>query len=391
VQQRSTAIAAVLSALNVPHRIVNSATAFETEFRCGTWNAYWISGGAIKLSIQLAKELREAVRRGEGLIMDGVHDSRNQLLHPIAGVRQIGKLPGQGYTAAIEPGRVFDASVLAALPTLGQPTRFEPTTGQVAGTFGTDPAIVQSTWGEGHGMLFAFDLAAMLAAPGGATHPQHLALLEAGLRTLGSTSPLTQGDVALLASEVVNRGSHAVDIEVRASLPTGVSYVNAQPQAELIAATPTSPAQVIWRTTLIVGASVELKLRVRIDASSGTLELPVKVNSLSATAEPKLQATVAHELVVQAAATLIDAAVLAIQALAPSAANDRAARNKALSAAQQARQYVLQGNPAAALVEWITAADAIAGVASDDIATLAAAQLGIARAMEASTDALCTP
>ena len=81
----------------------------------------------------------------------------------------------------------------------------------------------------------------------------------------------------------------------------------------------------------------------------------------------------------------------AIQALAPMRANDLAARDKALTAATTARTQLSQGNAAAALGKWIEAADWIAGISSEDVATLGAAQLAVARALEAASDRLCRP
>lgn len=390
VQQRVAAIDAMLNALQVPHRIVTSAAAFDSEFHCGTYNAYWISGGAIKFSNQLATELREAVRRGEGLIVDGVHDSRNRLLHPVAGVKQIGKLPGQDYSAVVPPGNEFEAGVL---PTRGQPTRFELTTGWAAAQFSnrSDPALIVNRYGEGSSVLLAFDLAAMIAAA--PTDVQLTSLVDTALQTLASSAnPVSSGDVVRLGTEVVNRGTHEVDIEVRATLPSGASFVDALPlPAEVIAPQPGGSTQLTWRATLPVGGSLGLLMRVRVNMAQGNLDIPVMVYSLSANAAPQLQGSVTHSLSVSAASAVVDDAVAAIERLAPSRANEVAARRRALSAANQARQYLLQGNASAALAEWIKAADDIAGISSGDLAMIAAAQLGVARAMEVTNDRRCVP
>jgi hypothetical protein len=394
VQQRSQALSAVLTTLGVSHRIVSTAADFETELRCGAYNAYWLSGGAVKLSNQAAKELREALRRGEGLVADGVHDSRNQLLHSAAGVKQIGKLPGSGYAAIIAAGSVFDAGSLA---TLGQPTRFELTTGQPIAQYagGSHPAIVLNRYGEGMSVLHAYDLAAMLAAAGGSTNAQLRALVQDTLDSVASAAgSLTQGDVALLVTSITNRGASAVGVEARATLPAGASVVDASPAAELIAATANAPAQVVWRLSLAPDASVDLRLRVRVDTDSATtLTIPVAVSARpsSSSGAYTLQGTLAHELNVVPGAPLADAAAAAIQALAPTKANDRNARDRALDAANAARTALAQGNAAAALGEWIKAADWIAGISSEDVTTLGAAQLAVARALEGASDRLCRP
>lgn len=190
---------------------------------------------------------------------------------------------------------------------------------------------------------------------------------------------------------MVNRGTHAVDIEVRATLPAGVSFVDALPVPAEVQPPQAGSTVVIWRASLPVGGSLELLMRVRVNAAQGSLAIPVTVYSLSANAAPQLQGSVTHSLAVSAGAAVVDDAVAAVARLAPSRANDIAARNHALTAANQARQYLLQGNANAALAEWIKAADDIAGISSDDVATIAAAQLGVARALEGTSDRLCAP
>lgn len=390
VAQRRAAIATVLAASSVPNRIVTTTAEFEAEFSCGSYNSYWISGGALKLSNQLAKELREAVRRGDGLLVDGVHDSRNQLLHPVAGVKQTGKLPKQGYTAQIEAGHGFDPGNLA---TLGQPTRFQLTTGTAVALFGSDPAIVVNHYGEGASVLLAFDYAAMLAATGGAAAQVNVMLADSALRNIASAPALvTWGDVTLVGAEVLNRGTHAADIEVRSTLPAGASFVDARPApTQVIAATPSAAAQIVWRATLPVGGSLNLRMRVRIGATEGTLAVPFVVYSLSPGSDPQIQASAVQSLQVVSAAQPVDDAVAAIEKLAPTRANEANARDRALAAAQRARALVAQGAAAAAIGEWIKAADEIAGITSDDIASVAAAQLAVARALEAGSDRLCAP
>jgi hypothetical protein len=205
--------------------------------------------------------------------------------------------------------------------------------------------------------------------------------------------------LAALATSVTNRGANrganAVAIEARATLPTGVSVVDAIPAAaEFIAATASTPAQVVWRLSLAADASIDLRLRVRIDTdSAATLTIPVAVGArlASSTGAYTPQGSVTHSLATVPGAPLADAALAAIQALAPTRANDRNARDRALDAANAARTYLSQGNAAAALGEWIKAADWIAGITSEDVATLGAAQLAISRALEAASDRLCRP
>jgi hypothetical protein len=393
VTQRTTAMTAVLNTLGTSHRIVSTAAAFESEMRCGRYNVYWISGGANKLSAQATKEVREAVRRGDGLIEDGEFDDRSHLFEGTAGVIHLVDLPTQNNTAVIEPGSAFDAGNLA---TLGTAVGFSLTTGQAVARFGTDPAIVFNRYGEGASVLHAFSLTAMLAAPGGTTNPQLRALVQDTLdSTAADPRPLTAGDVTRQVTTVSNRGASAVAIEARATLPAGASVVDAAPAAEIIAATANTPAQVVWRAELAAGASIDLKLRISVDTdATASLQLPVQVSARPATSSSGAytpQGSVTHTLDVVQGSGLNSAALAAIQALAPTSSANKTSRTKAITAANAAIGYVAQGNAAAALAEWVKAADFVASITTANAASVAAAQLAIARAMEATTDRLCRP
>ena len=389
----------MLNALGTPYRIVSTAADFESEMRCGKYNVYWISGGANKLSAQAAKELRETVRRGEGLIEDGEFDDRSHLFEGVAGVIHRVDLPAQNNSATVPPGSAFDPGTLA---TVGTAVGFSLTTGQAVAQFSAsagEPAIVLNRYGEGTSVLHAFSLAAALAAPGGATNAQLKALVQDSLDSVAnSPGALTAGDLTRLTTSVANRGTQAVAIEARATLPSsasgGVSFIDAVPAAQVIAATATTPAQVVWRQSLAAGATAELQLRVRLDADArSTLQLPVAVGARLASASTSsayaAQGSVTHTLVTEQSASLGNAALAALNALAPTSSADRSAKTKALSAANTALSQLQQNNAAGALGQWIKAADGIAGITSEGAARLAAAQLAVARALEAASDRLC--
>ena len=388
VQQRSAAIAAALSAQGVSHRIVSTAAEFAAEQRCGAYNTYWISGGAAKLSADQVKELREAVRRGDGLIVEGVHDSRNLLLHPVAGVKQIGKLPGQNYSAQVAAGNAFPAGPLA---TLGQPTRFELTSGQALAQYdGGVPAIVVNRYGEGTSVLLAFDYGAMVQA--GPTGSTAQALLDAELElTANSRAQWTGGDIARLTTEGTNRAAQAVDVEVRAQLPQGITLVDSLPPATQVSTNATG-TEVTWRSTLTADATLPLTLRVRTTnaAASSSYDIAVSVYSVAGSTTQH-QGSVTHTLTLTPRTSLSQAAQAALNALAPTKATDQAALRKAVDAATLATQRSAQGDAIGAIEQWIAAADWIASITSEDVATLAAAQLALARAIEASADAACGP
>jgi hypothetical protein len=190
---RSEALRATLTALGIVHKVVTSRAEFETDMRCGLYNTYWISGGAAKLSDNLVKQLREAVRRGDGLVLEGEHDSRNALLHPVAGVKQQGKLNTTDQALTFPGTAIYPAGSLA---TLGRPTKFELVGGQSHATFsspgdqGDTPAVISNLFGQGRSIVFAFDLLRMLAEPAGGAGSANTAHQDLICRALEWDPPL---------------------------------------------------------------------------------------------------------------------------------------------------------------------------------------------------------
>ena len=83
---------ALLDTYGFSYTIVTNNNAFECEFRSGMYGAYAIFSEQHILPLDLQTELREAVFRGEGLLISGSHDNRNHHLFKILGVDYRGKL-----------------------------------------------------------------------------------------------------------------------------------------------------------------------------------------------------------------------------------------------------------------------------------------------------------
>lgn len=391
VAQRAQAITNYLHALGYTAKVVTTREAFVAEMRCGSYNTYWISGGAIKLDEQSVGELREAVYRGEALWMDGVHDSRSQLLHDVAGVKEIGKL-STGYQVAQIGERVYPAQALA---TSGQVTKFELTSGvaqglftQISGNQAPVPAIVSNDYGRGKSLLFAFDLAAMLAADAMQADAQLRGFVSASASHAASGSPtLTLGDVTQLSASVSNTGTRTAAFRVEATLPEGLASIATSPTAQLTANSD-GTRQAIWSFTLSGGASQEIGWLVRA-MQTGSFGVPLSIYSLPAAGGnslPQLRATKSFTLDVKDAQSLLQQAQAAVNALAPTSSSDKSNKTKAVNSVNQALVLYAQGNYEQAIVQWLAAADALIGIASVDTA---AARSAVSMAIEASTDALC--
>jgi hypothetical protein len=374
--------------LGITHKVVATAEEFQSELRCGIYDAYWISPTAQDLDEQLIKELREAVRRGDALIVDGDHDSRNRSLLPLLGVKQIGKLPQQNYTAILLDGTVLPVGQLA---TLGQPTRYELITGQSVAVFGSAPAIVLNQYGDGRTALFAFDLAAMLGADPTLSNSLLRQTITSTTNHLASTpGTLTVNDVVALQTDVVNRGTRPVTLELRATIPIGVGVIGSVPDATITPASATGPGSAILRITVPSGQSARWLLKVR-PTRPGAQSIPVAIYSVPDTsgAAPKLEKTVTHSLTVQGDEALLTAATAAVDQLRPTRSSDNSAKRRAQDDIRDAKSLIQHGDFDAAIGAWLSASDEVARISSVPSAQKAAALSALALAVEATTDRLC--
>jgi hypothetical protein len=385
VAQRSQAIQSYLTTLGYAAKTVSTGEAFWAELRCGTYNTYWLSGGAVKLNAQAVGELKAAVRRGDALWMDGVHDSRNQLLHEVAGVQDIGKLAVRDQVAQLAEAGLYGAG---QLPTLGQPGRFSLTTGQAQGLFGTVPAVVSNDWGSGKSLLWAFDLAGMVTADQMAANSQLAAFVSASASHAQSgTATLTVGDITQLNASVTNQGTRTVSFKAEATLPVGLSSISTQPAAQLTTNSDGSTTAV-WSFTLEGGKTQQLAWSVKAN-QAGSYSVPLQVYSLpraGSTAPPKLRAEASIEVQVHEGQALVQQPQVEVNAIQPTASSDKADKTKAANAVAQAQSLHAQGAYEQAIAQWLVAAEALANITSADTTQ---AQRAVALALEASTDALC--
>ncbi len=71
---------------------MTDADAFARELRSGMYSTYAILSEQIKLNKLVQKKIREAVFRGEGLLLAGSHDNRNHAVFDALGVKLHGVL-----------------------------------------------------------------------------------------------------------------------------------------------------------------------------------------------------------------------------------------------------------------------------------------------------------
>jgi hypothetical protein len=368
-----------LNAQGIPHLVTSTLDDFRAAFRSGQYNLYWISGGAAKLDDSFAKEIREAVNRGDGLLLDGIHDERNKLLDEIAGVTYQGKLAPSDQPITLT-GPLFTQGVVAA--SSGQPLKFSLGAGTPQATFpagikcgdcengsekkgamsGGAPAIISNAYGKGYGIAMAFDFTGSLMLQ--PTDPAWQEIMQTALGYLTPQLPdtLTGGAYAVAGAHIANL-SQAVDIEATDTLPQSAQVVSTNPQAAL----DTTGAQAKWNLPLAVGQNTDLTLALRAPDSSGSYTLDTAVSSVrngqsTLYGSYPLAFTVASALAPDTTAKL----VADLKALSFTSSKDRESRDKAVKSLQDALGKTAQGKTDEAIGKLLDATDKLRSITGKD-------------------------
>jgi hypothetical protein len=358
VLQRQAFLDGWLTGLGVTHLITTTEADFRKAFRSGAYNTYWIAGGADRLKHNLDEELREAVNRGDALVMDAVHDERNHALDAILGVNVQGKLNPTGQAVNVT-GPIFAAG---SITTAGRPLRVILTTGQAQAAFPAVsgyPAIVSNAYGQGHGMLFAFDfVGTLMAQPGSAV------LRDIGLAAFGWLAPevpatATAGDYTVIRTRVQNL-ARDVDLRVTLTLPAGTTLVGTDP-----AATPDAGGGLVWTLTLGAGQAVDLNASIRLPAAAGSYTAQVKIESIRNT-QVTLYNSYSLTVAVSDAAQTNGAVVAGLQGLALSSA-DQNHRDHVLQHLSSAESKTALGRDEDAIDEFLEALEDLSKITSADV------------------------
>jgi hypothetical protein len=350
-------------------------------------NVYWLSGGAAVLTDALVKEVREALRRGEGLILDGAQDARSEGLHAAAGIQVQGAHPTSG--DSINP--VADSSLPAGSFTPGGALLQLSATGStnVLARYEADgsPALTLAPYGRGRAVFAAYDLLGHLGQSDEAT----AALARALITPLAHHGdPLTVGDGIAFATTVTNPNAQVVTVEVRAVLPAGTEFIGASHStASHTAPTATAAGAATWQLPIPAGASATLTVTLRIAQSLAQVSLPIEVHRQDAQGTWIRDASVDVPQSVRASAAQLDEASQVVNALNPASDADRQIQGQIRQAIQQAGDAQRQADYAGALNYWLSAADLAQGFGSLPADVRNNVQQTLAWALEAVADSQC--
>jgi hypothetical protein len=264
---------ALLDAGGWSYTIATDAEAFTRELRSGGYAIYLLQSEHVILPEAVQKELREAVFRGEGLVVAGDHDERNHHVDEALGLKVAGKLPAVRGVELSESA--LSAAMQLSFNSARQGLKLKGDSTAVLGRYlRGEAALTLNGYGEGRSVLFGADLLAEAAQRG----DSEAALGELLLNALAAVHPEdlspVAGAVYPLRVNLSNEGI-ATPGEVVLTLPEGIAVVDVG-QGESVDNTVTIPFE------LAEAQALDFDLWVRLPQEAA--ELSLQADMLTGTA-----------------------------------------------------------------------------------------------------------
>lgn len=357
-----------LTSLGLDFFSTTDAAEFQRELRCGRYNVYWVSGGFAKLKGSLDDELIEAVYRGNGLVIDGVHDERNSRIDEAARLSYKGKLPGTTHS-------VFNATALlptGSFATVGQVAKLALVGAIPQASFdsagGSNPAIVTSTYGLGSVITYGFDWVATARAQPSSTIVRDSMARGLGFVVPTVTSDATPGQYLRLRTAVSNPSTAVITVEITAALPSNAIFVSSFP-----AATSAAGSTIVWRVDVPANGARSIDWSVRAPTADSTAAITTTLaRVIGAVVTPIGSTTTA--LPVRTYVTGSASVRAQVAALAPTQNAERQARDRALGDLDSAASKRAAGAYQAAIYALLDALNELDRITS---VPTQAAQLGV--------------
>lgn len=370
------------------YTITENADTFSHQLRSGAYTAYALFSEQVKLDEQLQKELREAIFRGDGLLVAGSHDDRNYRLNDALGVKRIGTVD-HAESAILASGSALGLDGSISLIPGDRINRIRRITAQRLATYqlsgpshsgkfdcrcedpdddrddedcGRTPdafidAITLNAYGYGKAAFAGFDLLAD-ATRDGADSVAAKTLLAALDVTHPAPLAARVGAVLPIKLTLLNQGI-ATTATVAVALPDTVSVIDAGGGT----VNNTVPRSIAWTVNLAVAEEKTLTFYVRLPDAVGTVTLNAAV-----IAGPNQKLITQTSLTLTAAAPpSLDASLARAQAL--SAANP-AYRRALNDAADDVKKAIAARTLDKAIAYVLKATDDLLGIADADIAAL---------------------
>jgi hypothetical protein len=380
---------ALLTNAGWSYTITVTAEEFTRELRTGAYNVYASFAEHEKLSVEAQKELREAVFRGEGLLLVGPHDSRHHHLIETLGVKYRGHVSfadGVGFIddtfgviggtgiipgdAALRIERLTAQSVAQFLMVYDDTEHLcagddqyeasqlgKPATGADLCATLMD-AVTLNAYGAGRTVYAGFDLLATAALQGddGVLAKALLAGLDYVNPPIGNN---TVGRVAPITLTVTNQGI-ATPIWAMLTLPTGLQVIDPRGGTVL-------GDTVTWEGELAVDEVKTFTIYVRLPETSGTVTVTFQAQVEAPKAGVYTVITESTMALAVDAAPDPDVLLAQLSALQGAGLPEDRYLKQAQTYLAKARDLVAAQSFDHALWEAIKAADALAGASSAEV------------------------
>jgi hypothetical protein len=390
------------------YTITDAPESFTRELYSGGYTVYALFAEKEKLSEEAQKVLREAVFRGEGLLVAGPHDARHYELHAALGIKLIGRV-ASAIGVDIPQGTLGVSGSMTLIPG-DKALRLKRLTAQSAGVYrlgaatssgsrednegpdcrddsesyrraATDKssqsegeanrdecegspqnyldAVTLNSYGLGRSVFTGFDLLAQ-ATRDGAVSLAAQTLLKALDYVQPNPMRLYPGTVVPVDLNLENRGS-AVTVQASVTLPVGVRVIDAG-NAQVLG------SNLRWALPLAIGETRALTFWIRLPDTSGAVSLQGRVEAAVAGGAPVLAAEPVALLTVEPA--VIPAKLITrIDNLLTRLSGQGPALRQARDALKKAENY-WPDRPEKALTEALRAAEALPGGIDPEIVAL---------------------
>ena len=358
--RRKREIEDLLTGLSIAHAVTTSRDTFELLMRSGEFDAYWVSGGSLKLDQVLADEVIEATIRGDGLIVDGVHDSRNSLLHTPMGVKFQGKLPLRQVVVQMDDTPVYDP---VQFDIHDKTVRFTLAGAQIQGRFSNgDPALLIHDSGRGHTVTFSFDFVETIKGSTSAATMRDV-LRRSVLHALsGESGGIAAGQTFGVLTTVINlSGQTPAWLRVIAAQP--LSVLGTYPVAGIQDANSAA-----WRFDLDVNQERQFTTWLRAPDQDGSYLVEATAGAGTIVGNNPLAQAITPVSVVSSA-WLISDLTTQVQALRPTRSHEVQALRRVLEDIEQARGKVASGEYGLAIRILIRARDSLLKVTTVDVSS----------------------
>ncbi|MCY1015717.1 carboxypeptidase regulatory-like domain-containing protein [Pyxidicoccus sp. MSG2] len=362
---------ALLDGAGWSYDIVEWQKTFAVQLRTGGYGAYVLLTEFFTLDPLIQKELREAVFRGEGLLVAGDYDSRHKTVHDALGVRYVSKVNGASRVVLDAPGFPLLSGELAVLAG-EKPLLIERRGAQSLGTFRLASgypapatpldAVTLNAYGLGESGFAGMDLLAIATRDGQTSLAADV--LRALLERVHPMPPPTGGRAVVPVQLDVENLGMAVPITATVAMPPGVELVD--PGTGQVV-----DGQLTFAFPLEVGGTKQVRFWVRLPRAPEPVDFTAVVKG-GPTGSVSMNATLRVQVTAPDTLTHIQAKLLALaKAGHPKATALKSAANSVGQAAADEAEW-----PVLACESAVKAADALLGITDPSVTELRVA-LGV--------------